>query len=217
MTDSKINIDAHELYKKRKVVIQTLLDRGYDVSEQTKNLPFSDFLELYRNSRHHLYFPPTGDEKEPEEGGGIYVFFEPNEDFTKRVLESRVAAIDKEYPNLEELFFVLKSGKSKKKPKINVFVQNAIAKKPEFAHVRILENIYGFLVTDNVLVPKHRILTEAEAEAILNKYGIQRESLPGISPDDPQMKHFGAQLGQVVEVLRGGGQELYLRHVKDIV
>ena len=217
MTDSKINIDAHELFKKRKVVIQTLIDRKYDVSDQMKKLPFNDFLELYRNSRHHLYFPPTGDEKEPEEGGGIYVFFEPNEDFTKRVLESRVATIDKEYPNLNELFFVLKSGKAKKKAKINVFVQNAIAKKPEFAHVRILEHIYGFSVTDNVLVPKHRMLSEAEADALMEKYGIKREFLPGISVDDPQMKHFGAELGQVVEVLRGGGQEPYLRYVKNIV
>jgi DNA-directed RNA polymerase subunit H (RpoH/RPB5) len=208
------NTEARILYKKRRTVLKTLRDRGYALPPGEEKLSFQDFLELYRSEQHHIYFEgtPPGMPEDESRGGGIYVYFEKNDEFTKKMLETQVAGISQEYPDLDKLFFVLKTGTSKKRPKVNVFVQSAIEKNKEYAHVEILEKIYAFDVTKNVLVPEHRLLTEDEVEAKRNEYG-DLTKLPRYLPNDAIVKHYGAKQGNIFLIKRLGGLGVYYRMV----
>ena len=134
MSETKQNSELWKLYKIRKTVLKTLRDRKYDLPDGIDELPFGDFVTLHSKNRHHLYFPtmmpPESEGLVEEERKGILVYFEANDDFTKKVLEARVSRLADEYINLARLFFVLKvNGGGKKKPKINAFVANALTKK----------------------------------------------------------------------------------------
>ena len=115
------NTDSRKLFKQRTMVLKTLKDRGYYIPPGEEKLNFHDFLELYNEDHHHIYFPPVGEEKK-----GIYIYFEQGEDMNKKTLETRVSKIRKDYPDLRKLFFVLKCGKNKKKT--SMFVKTTIEK-----------------------------------------------------------------------------------------
>jgi DNA-directed RNA polymerase subunit H len=55
---------------------------------------------------------------------------------------------------------------------------------------------------DHILVPKHEILTEEEAEELLKTLGVSREQLPKIKADDPIAKEIGAKPGNIVRIIR---------------
>jgi len=55
---------------------------------------------------------------------------------------------------------------------------------------------------DHILVPKHEILTEEEAEVLLKTLGISKEQLPKIKADDPIAKEIGAKPGDIVRIIR---------------
>jgi DNA-directed RNA polymerase subunit H len=60
------------------------------------------------------------------------------------------------------------------------------------------------------MVPEHRLISDAEAEKILKKYGITREQLPKIKMTDPAIRVLEATLkekegireGMIVEIKR---------------
>lgn len=66
------------------------------------------------------------------------------------------------------------------------------------------------------LVPKHEILTEEEAQAILSEFGITTEQIPKILEHDPVIKSIEAKKGQIIKILRKShtaGETVYYRIV----
>jgi DNA-directed RNA polymerase subunit H len=71
-------------------------------------------------------------------------------------------------------------------------------------------------IMDHVLVPKARILSDDEVQALLEKYHVKKENLPKILIDDPVVKELGAKKGDVIEFERNSpiaGKTLYYRLV----
>lgn len=205
--------ELRKLYNIRKTVLKTLKDRSYDLPEGIESIPFDDFRILFNINRHHLYFPtmvPPETEGKVEDGRrGVLVYFEDNEDFTKKVLESEVSTLSEEYPNLARLFFVLKlKSNGGKKPKINAFVMSALKKKPEYSYVRILENIYPFDIMDNVVLPKVAKLTTEERDMVVKYLKTPLENFKKIESTDPVASRYGAQPGDVLYIVRYGGLEI---------
>jgi DNA-directed RNA polymerase subunit H len=60
----------------------------------------------------------------------------------------------------------------------------------------------AFDVMEHELVPRHEPLSEKEAEALLEKYGITHDQLPKILASDPVARAVRARPGQVLRVLR---------------
>lgn len=207
------DVELMKMYNIRKTVLKTLKDRSYDLPRGIEDLPFHDFKTLYNENRHHLFFPtmvPPSSEGKVEDGRqGVLVYFEENEDFTKKVLEHEVSSLSEEYPNLARLFFVLKlKSKGGKKPKINAFVTSALKKKPEFSYVRILENIYPFDIMDNLVLPKVVKLTPEEREKVIEYTKTPLDQFKKIETTDPVASRFGAQPGDVLYIVRYGGMEI---------
>ncbi len=59
-----------------------------------------------------------------------------------------------------------------------------------------------FKLQDHILVPKHEILSEEEAEELLRILGVNREQLPKIKATDPIAKEIGAKPGDIVKITR---------------
>lgn len=59
-----------------------------------------------------------------------------------------------------------------------------------------------FDVATHVLVPQHLILTDEEAEAFLNKYGIKKSQMPKISLKDKALASLGTKAGDIIHIVR---------------
>ena len=59
-----------------------------------------------------------------------------------------------------------------------------------------------FDVTTHVLVSQHTILTDEEAEAFLNKYGIKKSQMPKISLKDKALASLGTKAGDIIRIVR---------------
>ncbi len=71
-------------------------------------------------------------------------------------------------------------------------------------------------VTKHMLVPEHIALDEEEAQKVLDRYSISRESLPKIHITDPVIKLIEAKEGDVVKITRNSrttGRSIYYRFV----
>jgi len=64
------------------------------------------------------------------------------------------------------------------------------------------KNISKVNILDHVLVPRHRILSTEEKEALLKKYDIKPSQLPKMLNSDPVAIAIGAKPGDIVEVVR---------------
>ncbi len=57
-------------------------------------------------------------------------------------------------------------------------------------------------VLKHVMVPDHKIMSEAEVSALLSHYKITTEQLPKIFHDDPAVKTIGANVDDVIRIVR---------------
>lgn len=154
MSNTLENSEFGLLFKVRKTVLTTLKNRGYDVPEGATKLSLDDFKTLYEKTRHHLYFPEmevTNIEDEYKRGGGVLIYFESSDKLDKRIFQARMLQLNKEYPNLDKLFFVLKTYGSSKKQTLTGYVKSELLKHP---NVEILQGIYPFDFMKNIVVPE---------------------------------------------------------------
>ena len=73
-----------------------------------------------------------------------------------------------------------------------------------------------FDISSHVLVPKHTLLTEEEAQEVLEKYRIKPYQLPYIKRSDPAIRDSKAQIGDVVKIIRQSntaGEAIVYRYV----
>jgi DNA-directed RNA polymerase I, II, and III subunit RPABC1 len=74
----------------------------------------------------------------------------------------------------------------------------------------------SFNVTHHELVPKHSLISSEEIETLINKYKISLVKLPRILKSDPISRYYGAQLGDVFQIMRKSetcGTSVYYRLV----
>ena len=73
-------------------------------------------------------------------------------------------------------------------------------------------------VLEHVMVPDHKIMSEDEVSALLSHYNITTEQLPKIYHDDPAVKIIGANIEDVIRIVRmshtAGRAEAYRLVVK---
>jgi DNA-directed RNA polymerase subunit H len=57
-------------------------------------------------------------------------------------------------------------------------------------------------VLEHVMVPDHNIMSEAEVSELLSRYNITTEQLPKVFHDDPAVKSIGANVDDVIRIVR---------------
>lgn len=65
------------------------------------------------------------------------------------------------------------------------------------------KNEKNFDIFAHILVPKHRLMSEEEVEALLKKYNCTLSDLPQILKNDPAIRNIeGVKQGDVIEITR---------------
>tara|TARA_Y100000310_G_C20254025_1_gene610437 strand:- start:253 stop:498 length:246 start_codon:yes stop_codon:yes gene_type:complete len=72
-------------------------------------------------------------------------------------------------------------------------------------------------ISNHILVPKHKLLTEANKKSILDNYQISEIQLPSISIKDPAIKKFDAKVGDVIEISRESQVSGKYKHYRRVV
>jgi DNA-directed RNA polymerase subunit H len=57
-------------------------------------------------------------------------------------------------------------------------------------------------VLKHVMVPDHNIMSEEEVSELLSRYSITTEQLPKVFHDDPAVKSIGANVDDVIRIVR---------------
>jgi DNA-directed RNA polymerase subunit H len=60
----------------------------------------------------------------------------------------------------------------------------------------------SFSLLNHNLVPQHILLSENETQQVLKQYNIEKEQLPKIKNKDPVIVEIGANVGDVVKIIR---------------
>jgi len=74
------------------------------------------------------------------------------------------------------------------------------------------------VVQNQVLVPKHFLMTEQEVEGLLQHYNISKKQMPMISVKDPAIQGLNAKTGDVIRIVRNSptqGKAEFYRVVKE--
>lgn len=207
------NNEISLLFNVRNTALTTLKDRGYEIPVGSTKLTFEDFKSLYDQNRHHLYYPemkPINLDEEHKKGGGVLVYFEPSDKFDKKIFLARISQLNKEFPNLDKLFFILKTYGNTKTKKINNFVKTELVKHP---NVEILESIYPFDFMKNNILPECYLLSEDDKKAVVEFLDTPVSKFPKIDIKDPLSIRFGAKIGDVIFIKQNGGLEFRYRAV----
>jgi len=213
MANTTENSEVGLLFKVRNTVLTTLKDRGYEIPLGATKMSLDDFRLLHMQERHHIYFPdmkPVNLKEEYKKGGGILVYFESSDKFDKKIFLARMAQLNKEYPDLDKLFFVLKTYGSAKIRKLNNFVRTELAKHP---NVEFLKNIYPFDFMKNNIVPQCFLLSDEEKNAVIDFLDTPIHKFPKFEVTDPIPVRFGAKIGDMIYIKRNGGLDLSYRVV----
>lgn len=207
------NTDASTLFKVKKIQIQMLKDRGYDVTDEMEVLTMGieQFIKRYMEKKKTVkpekklevsfksvlqqeYINPN---ITVDNNNKIFIFY-PETPVEKK-------KIGKETAN--QIISVMNSNKY-----IHVIIISEMDFTPDakksFLDLKLyhiehfLYNQLSYNPTNHFLVPKHRLMSDEESKAFTIKNNIDRHTLPKISHQDPISKYYGAIPGQIFEITR---------------
>ncbi len=65
-----------------------------------------------------------------------------------------------------------------------------------------MKNMKEFSLIGHNMVPQHILIPENEVNKVLKEYGVDKEQLPKIKLADPVIVEIGAEIGDVIKVIR---------------
>jgi DNA-directed RNA polymerase subunit H (RpoH/RPB5) len=183
------------IYKTRKILMELLEERGYDVKEY-KEFTIGEVNLL--TEMNQLDFIVLN-----KEGNKIYIKYE-------------LKALNKRnfYSNYEDLFELEERLDTGKDELLYILVNE-----PNSTIIKFMNDVWNnngayvsslslkrlqFNILKHKLVPKHRILNDLEKEEFKKKYNVNNEltELPEISRYDPVAVAIGLRPGQICEITR---------------
>ena len=193
-------------FRVRKTTMEMLEDRGYEVSNEDKNMNYEDFTN--RLEENAIQLVATN----PENPLKIaYVaFILDAKSFSKKDLVALKALMDEKYPTNEVTVIIVQD---KQTPQIAKELLNDEYKLYEIFSMKNLM----FNITHHEIVPQHILLTQEEADMILKQYQTTRTQLPKLLTTDPVAKYYGMKAGDVCKIIRQSpmtGESYYYRILK---
>ena len=202
------NFSRAKIYwRVRKTTLEMLEDRGFVVSSEDKNMQYEEFVNRleenaidiianYRNSDVRIAY---------------ISFVLDGKSFSKKDLVNLKALIDEDYPTKEVSVIVVVQDKPT--PQIAKELMNDEYKNYE---VFLMKNLM-FNITHHEIVPKHILLSEEEANKVMEIFQAKKVQLPRLMTTDPVARYYGMKVGDVCKIIRQSpmtGESYYYRVLK---
>ena len=193
-------------FRVRKTTMEMLEDRGYEVSEEDKNMNYEDFTNRLEENAIQLIATHRMNPVKM-----VYVaFILDAKSFSKKDLVALKALMDEKYPTNEVTVIIVQD---KQTPQIAKELLNDEYKLYEIFSMKNLM----FNITHHEIVPRHILLNQEEVELILKQYQTTRAQLPKLLTTDPVAKYYGMKAGDVCKIVRQSpmtGESYYYRILK---
>jgi DNA-directed RNA polymerase I, II, and III subunit RPABC1 len=187
------------VWRVRKTINSMLECRGFVIASEDSKMTMEEFKQRYGEA-------PVRDQltilaSKLDKSESIFVFWAEEEKIGVKPIKNYVTRMEKE--NLTRAILILKKG-------ITTFAKRILQ---ELAHpidpskpkriVELFETEELLInITEHVFVPEHKLLSEIEKKALLEKYKLKETQLPRIQLIDPIARFYGLQKGQVVKIIR---------------
>ena len=193
-------------FRVRKTSIEMLEDRGFEVSQEDKNMNYEDFTNRLEENAIQLIATHRNN---PIKMAYI-AFILDAKSFSKKDLVALKAIMDEKYPTNEMTVIIVQD---KQTPQIAKELQNDEYKLYEIFSMKNLM----FNITHHEIVPRHILLSQEEADQILKQYQTTKTQLPKLLTTDPVAKYYGMKTGDICKIIRQSpmtGESYYYRILK---
>ena len=193
-------------FRVRKTSMEMLEDRGFEISDEDKNMNYEDFTNRLEENAIQLV---ANNIKNPLKIAYV-TFILDSKSFSKKDLVVLKAMINEKYPTNEVTVIIVQD---KQTPQIAKELQNDEYKLYEIFSMKNLM----FNITHHEIVPKHILLNQDEVDMILKQYQTTRAQLPKLLTTDPVAKYYGMKAGDVCKIIRQSpmtGESYYYRILK---
>jgi len=194
-------------FRVRKTTMEMLEDRGFNVLDEDKNMQYDDFVNRLEENAIDL---------EAKHGKSdvkmAYVSFVlEGKSFSKKDLVNLKTLMDESYATKEMTVIVVVQDKPT--PQIAKELLNDEYKNYE---VFLMKNLM-INITHHDIVPRHILLSEEEANRVMEEYQAKKVQLPRLLTTDPVAKYYGMKVGDVCKIVRQSpmtGESYYYRVLK---
>lgn len=192
-------MDFENIYKSRKNILKLLNIRGYDISPY-ENQTKEELNILYQNhSKKVTYDIDTLDIKiNDTEKGNIVIKYVLSDKCRAKVIEKIVDTLYTDVLDNNDTCIIITKEEVTYKGTLETFINKIYRDNKQFTQIFCLSD-FLYDITEHILCPKYRILTENETEEVLNKYNTDKQNLPEICVNDSLGSIYGVRVGQVIE------------------
>jgi len=191
---SNISVNT-KIYKSRKIILNQLKTRNYDVSEY-ENFSVNEIHVLNQNNQLDMLL--ESDDKTKR----CYIKYHMTGKLTKGIIDDTLDdlfTMDEPFTEKDDLIIIVKD---KVNDTLKSFITNLFNKDKKFVSVYNI-NRYLFNILEHSMVPSHHPLSLEEKERLAKKYNIMNErQWPEISRFDPVAQAIGLRPYQLCEIQR---------------
>ena len=192
---SSYNPLIQKLYKSRKVVLDILETRGFNI-EDHKDFSINNMQLMYSNRQMDILLT------HPENKKKIYVKYNIEKKIGPKILYDIIDDLYEIDEILEEEDTLLIISKDRVNDTQKKLLTEFYDKDKKFINIF---NLHDYLsnILDNDLVPPHRILSEEEKQQVMKEYNMLTDyEFPEIGRFDPAALAIGIRPKQVCEIIR---------------
>lgn len=189
------------VYTSRNIILNLMGKQGYNVEDYT-NFSVSEVNSMKQHNQLDMLLEKNTEDPVTKRKNKIYIRYY----LGKTIRPANLQEMIDDLFNLEETLTVSDTLMIITKDDMNETMMNLLKhiyeKDKKLIIIQSIKHLQ-FNILENVLVPKHRVLTDTEKEEISKKYNITEDSqYPDISRFDPVAQVIGIRPGQVCEIIR---------------
>lgn len=195
------NISISDLYKSRNIIIEIMGDIGYGVKDYA-NFSITELNSMRQNNQLDMLLEKIIADPDTKRNNKMYIRYY----LGKIIRPANLQEMIDDLFNLEEiltksdtLFIIIKD-----EPNETLLneVKHIWEKDGIFIVVESIKRLQ-FNILKHSMVPKHRILSSGETDAVMKRYNItQKMNFPDISRFDPVARAIGIRPGDVCHITR---------------
>lgn len=190
--------ETYKLWRIRKTVMQLCHDRGYLVTQEELDQTLDEFKSVFgdkpserKPGRSDLIVLVAHNDDPTDQ---MFVFFPDEPKVGIKPIKTYCQRMQEE--NIMRAIIVVQLGMT---PSAK---QALVEMAPKYILEQFIESELLINITEHMLVPEHKVMTQEEKAELLVRYKLKESQLPRIQEGDPVSRYFGLKRGQVVKIIR---------------